>query len=140
MVAVTIHSDFGAQKIKYVTVSTVYPSICHEVLGPDAMIFIFWMLNLKPAFHCPLSPSSRGSLVPLHFLPLERIYTYTSLLIFLPAILIPACDSSSLAFHMMYCHPVYLTYMHSTSWEMSGWMSYKQESRLLGEMSTTSDM
>ena len=29
------------KKIKSVTVSTVYPSICHEVMGPDAMIFVF---------------------------------------------------------------------------------------------------
>ena len=28
-------------KIKYATVSTVFPSICHEVMGPDAMIFVF---------------------------------------------------------------------------------------------------
>ena len=34
------------QKIKSVTVSTVSPSICHEVMGPDAMIFVFWMLEL----------------------------------------------------------------------------------------------
>ena len=39
MAAVTIHSDFGAQKIKSVTVSIVSPSICHEMMGPDAMIF-----------------------------------------------------------------------------------------------------
>ena len=37
-------------KIKSVTVSIVSPSICHEVMGPDAMIFIFWMLSFKPAF------------------------------------------------------------------------------------------
>ena len=55
-------------KIKSVTVSIVSPSICHEVMGPDAMILVFWMLNFKPAFHSPLSLSSRGSLV-LHFLP-----------------------------------------------------------------------
>ena len=36
MVAVTICSDFGSQKIKSATVSTVSPSICHEVMGPDA--------------------------------------------------------------------------------------------------------
>ena len=36
MAAVTIYSDFGVQKIKSVTVSTVSPSICHEVMGPDA--------------------------------------------------------------------------------------------------------
>ena len=58
------------KKIKYVTVSTFSPSICYEVMGPDAMILVFWMLSFKQLFHSPLSLSSRGSLVPLHFLPL----------------------------------------------------------------------
>ena len=40
----------------------------------------------------------------------------------------------------IYCHPAYLTYMQSTSWEMLGWMKHKLESRLLGEISITSDM
>ena len=40
----------------------------------------------------------------------------------------------------VYCHPAYLTYMQSTSCEMPGWMKHKLESRLLGEISTTSDM
>ena len=39
-----------------------------------------------------------------------------------------------------YCHPAYLTYMQSTSSEMPGWMKHKLESRLLGEISITSDM
>ena len=39
----------------------------------------------------------------------------------------------------VYCHPAYLTYMQSTSCEMFGWMKYKLESRLLGEISITSD-
>ena len=39
-----------------------------------------------------------------------------------------------------YCHPVYLTYMQSTSCEMLGWMKHKLESKLLGEISITSDM
>ena len=38
------------------------------------------------------------------------------------------------------CHPAYLTYMQNTSWEMSGGMKHKLESRLLGEISITSDM
>ena len=38
------------QKIKSDTVSTVSPSISHEVMGPDAMIFVFWMLSVKPTF------------------------------------------------------------------------------------------
>ena len=40
----------------------------------------------------------------------------------------------------VYCHSAYLTYMQSTSFEMPGWMNHKLESRLLGEISTTSDM
>ena len=39
----------------------------------------------------------------------------------------------------VYCHPSYLTYMQSTSCEMLGWMKHKLESRLLGEISITSD-
>ena len=41
------------RKIKSVAVSTVSPSILHEVMGPDAMIFVFWMLSFQPTF--PLS-------------------------------------------------------------------------------------
>ena len=127
-------------KTKSDTVST---SIWHEAIGPDAMIFVFWMLSFKTNFHSLLSLSSRGFLVPLHFLPLEKeMATYSSvlawripgtrepgglpsmgshrvrhdwsnlaataaasvylkLLIFLPAILVPACASSPV-FLMMY--------------------------------------
>ena len=38
------------KKIKSLTVSIVYPSICHEVMGPDAMILVFYMLSFKLAF------------------------------------------------------------------------------------------
>ena len=38
------------RKIKSVTVSPVSPSICHEVMGPDAMILVFWMLSFKPTY------------------------------------------------------------------------------------------
>ena len=38
------------------------------------------------------------------------------------------------------CHPVYLTYVQSTSCEMPGWIKNKLESRFLGEISMTSDM
>ena len=40
----------------------------------------------------------------------------------------------------VHCHPAYLTYMLSTSWEMLGWRKHKVESRLPGEISITSDM
>ena len=54
-------------KIKSVTVSTVSPSICHEVMGPDAMILVFWMLSFKPTF--PLSS--------LTFI--KRLFSFSSL-------------------------------------------------------------
>ena len=72
-------------------------------MWPDAMILVFWMLSFKLAFHYPLLPSSRGFLAPLHFLLLEWVSSaYLRLLMFLLAILIPACDSSSRTFLMMY--------------------------------------
>ena len=40
----------------------------------------------------------------------------------------------------VYCHPAYVTYKQSTSREWLGWMNLKLESRLLGEISTISDM
>ena len=40
----------------------------------------------------------------------------------------------------VYCHPAYLTYMQSTSFEMPVWMKHRLESRMLGEIAITSDM
>ena len=40
----------------------------------------------------------------------------------------------------VYCHPAYLTYSQSTSYEMPGWMNHKLESRFPGEIATTSGM
>ena len=90
-------------KVKSVTVSTVSPSICYEVMGPDAMIFVFWMLSIKPT----LSLSSFTFIKRLFSsfsLYVIRVVSsaYLRLLIFLPPILIPAFASSRLAFHMMY--------------------------------------
>ena len=90
------------KKINSFTVSIVSPSICHEVMGLDAMILVFWMLSFKPAFSSPLSLSSRGFLDPLHFLPLKWYHLNIWEMVFLQAILIPACASSSPVFLMMY--------------------------------------
>ena len=57
------------RKIKSDTVSTVSPSISHEVMGQDVMVFVFQCWVLNQLFHSPVSLSSRGSLVPLCFLP-----------------------------------------------------------------------
>ena len=45
MAAITICSDFGTPPKKSDTVSTVSPSISHKVMGPDAVILVFWMLG-----------------------------------------------------------------------------------------------
>ena len=50
MAAVTICSDFGAPQNSLSLFPLFPPSICHEVMGLNAMIFTFWMLNFKPAF------------------------------------------------------------------------------------------
>ena len=91
------------KKIKSLTVSTVSSSIYHEVMGLDAIILVFEMLSFKPTF----SLSS--------FTFIKRLFTsfllsaisvvssaYLRLLIFLLAILIPACASSSPSFLTMY--------------------------------------
>ena len=96
------------KKTKSVSVSTVSPSICLEVMGPDAMIFFFWMLSFKPTFS--LSSFTFIKMIFISFfLSAIRLVSsiYLRLLIFLPAILIPACASSSLAFHMV-CSPYML--------------------------------
>ena len=75
-----------ARKIKLATVSTVSPSVCHEVMGPDAMTLVFWMLSFKPT----LSLSSFTFIKRLFSSSLSAIRVvssaYLRLLIFLPAI------------------------------------------------------
>ena len=50
MAAITICSDFGAQENKVCHCLNCFPSICHEVMGQDAVILFFWILSFKPAF------------------------------------------------------------------------------------------
>ena len=49
MAAVTICCDFGAQENKVCHCFHCFPSICNEVMGPDAMILVFWMLSFMPS-------------------------------------------------------------------------------------------
>ena len=87
-------------KIKSDTVST---SICHEVMGPDAIILVFWMLSLKPTFSLS-SFTFIKRLFGSSSLSVLRVVSsaYLRLLIFLLAILSPACASFSPVFLMMY--------------------------------------
>ena len=89
------------QKIK--SVSIVSPSISHEVMGPDAMILVFWMLSFKPTFSL-YSFTFIKRLFSSFSLSAMRVVlsAYLRLLVFLQAILIPAFASSSPAFCMIY--------------------------------------
>ena len=88
------------RKIK-ATVSIISPFICHKVMGLDAMILVFWTLSFKPSF----SLFSFTFIKRLFSSSLSAIRVvssaYLRLLIFLPAILTPACASSSPAFLVM---------------------------------------
>ena len=102
MAAVTICSDFGAPQNNVSHYFHCSP-ICHEVMGPDAMILVFWMLSFKPTFSLS-SFSFIKRLFSSSLLSAIRVVSsaYLRLLIFLLEILISAYASSSLAFHIIY--------------------------------------
>ena len=80
------------KKIKSATVYTFFPSICHEVMGPDAIILVFCMLSFKSAslssFTLIKRLFSSSSLSAIRVV----LSAYLRLLIFLLAVLIPVCD------------------------------------------------
>ena len=88
------------KKIKSVTAS---PSICYEVMGPDAVIFVFLILSFRPAFSLsPFTFTKRLLTSSLLSAIMMVSPAYLRLLIFLPAVLIPAYASSNPAFRMIY--------------------------------------
>ena len=89
--------------MKSLTVSTVSPYICHEVMGPDTMILVFWMLDFMPTFSLS-SFTFIKRLFSSFSLSAIRVVSsaYLRLFIFLSAVLIPACAFSSPAFLTMY--------------------------------------
>ena len=86
------------KKSKSVTTSTVSHSICHEVVGSDAMILVFLIFSFKPDFTLLLK-----KLFSFSLLSAIRVVSsaYLRLLMFLLLILIPTCNSSSPAFLVM---------------------------------------
>ena len=83
--------------------ATVSPSICHEVMWPDDLILVFLMLSFKPTFSLSSFTFIKTLFSPSYLSAIRVVSsTYLRLLIFLLAILIPACASSSPAFLMMY--------------------------------------
>ena len=77
------------QKIKSDTISTISPSISHEVMGPDAMILVFWMLSFKPTFSLSSFTFIKKLFSSSSLSTISVVSSaYLRLLIFLPAILI----------------------------------------------------
>ena len=92
-----------SRKIKSLTVYIIAPSICHEVMGSDAMILVFWILSFLPAFSLSSFTFIKRLFSSCSLSAIKVVSsTYLRLLIFLLAILTQACASSSLAFLMMY--------------------------------------
>ena len=85
--------------IKSLIVSIVSPSICHDVMGTDAMMLVFWMMSFKPTFSLS-SFTFMKSLFNSSSLSAVKLVSsaYLRLLIFLRALLISACASSSSVF------------------------------------------
>ena len=90
------------KKIKYLAVFIVSPCNCHQVMGLDALILVLWMLSFKPVFSL-FSFTFIKRFFSSSSLSAIRVMSsaYLRLLIFFLAILIPACASSNLAFHLM---------------------------------------
>ena len=86
------------RKIKSATASTVSPSISCEVMGPDSMIFVFWMLSFKPTFSLSSFTFIKRLFSSSSLSAIRAVSSaYLRLLIFLPEILISA--SASPAWH-----------------------------------------
>ena len=78
-----------------------FPSYSHEVMGPDATIFIFWILSFKPAFSLSFFTFIKKLFSSSSLCHKVVSSAYLRLLIFLLSNLIPACASSSPAFCMI---------------------------------------
>ena len=103
MAAITICSDFGAPKNKICHCFQCFPFTCNEVIGLDAMILGFCMLSFKPTFSLSSFTFIKRLFSSSSFSAIRVVSSaYLRLLIFLLAILIPACASSSPTYHMMY--------------------------------------
>ena len=86
---------------KKVKSSTVSISICPEVIRPDAMILVFWMLSFKPAFSLFSFTFIRRLFSSSLLSAISVVSSAYLRLLFLPAVLILGCDSSSLVFHLI---------------------------------------
>ena len=146
--AVTVGSDFGAQENKICHCFHFFPF--YLPWSDEIMILVFWMLNFKPVFSL-LSLTLIKRLFSSFLLSAIRVlpFAYLRLLIFLLAILISACHSSTLAFRMYSaqklnkqgdniqpCHTPFPTWKQSVVpcpiLTVTSWSAYRFLKRLLG--------
>ena len=90
MAAVTICSHFGAQENKVGHCFHCFPIYLHKLMGPDAMILVFWMLSFKPAFSLSTFTFIKRLFSSSLYAIRVASSAYLRLLIFLPEILIPS--------------------------------------------------
>ena len=103
MASIAICSDFGAPQNKDNNGLHCFPMYFPWVVGPDAMILVFWTLSFKPTFSLSSFTFIKRLFSSSSLSDIRAVSSaYLKLLIFLLAILIPACASSSPAFLMMY--------------------------------------
>ena len=97
-----ICSDFGAQENEICHCCQFSP-ICQEVIRLGAMILVFLMLSLKSSLSLSSFTLIKSLFSSFSHSAIKMVSSvYLILLIFLLTILIPACESSSMVFHMTY--------------------------------------
>ena len=93
---------FKPKKIKYAIVSIFSPSVCHEVMGPHAMMLVFFNMNFKLGISLSSCTLIKRFFSSYSLSAIKVVSSaYLSLLTFLLAILIPPCDLSNPASPMM---------------------------------------
>ena len=104
------------KKIKSVTASTFSPFICHEVMGPDAMILGFWMLSFKPAFSLSLGITYVDSLYKVSTLSHIQKVSFWKVSTYCFCHVLWCRQVSSLVSWVETGHTVYYTRPPSHSW------------------------
>ena len=98
-----MHSDFGAPQNKISHCFHCFPIYLHEVMGPDAMILVSWALSFKPTFSLSSFTFIKRLFSSSSLSAIKVVSSaYLRLLIFLLAVSIQTCASSSPAFCVVY--------------------------------------
>ena len=143
MAAVTICSDFGAQKNKVSHCSHCFPIYCHEMMGPDAMILVFWIwafssvqsLQRAWLFVTPWTAARQASLSItnsqslLKLMSIESVMAYNHLILCCSLLLWPSILPSITVFanESALCIRWSFSFNISLSNEYSGLISFRMD-------------